>query len=128
MLAVASRIFVNEVQQVVFKNQFEKFLTYFAKVSLIGTIVTGIIAALGSIFLQYIEFNINQTGPKLQSLWDHYETNINMLKDCLHVSKQVSFYVGFQGFILSQIINLGYFLVYGTSAIHYSYIFPVLCH
>ncbi|WP_420421421.1 hypothetical protein [Simkania sp.] len=96
---------------------FESFMTRFTRINF-TTALVGTVAGAGIYFaLKYFEKTIDNYDNRPDSLTQKTYTHIETLSEMM---LKAGIYIGIQGFILSQILNVGYYIVNGHSAINYS--------
>ena len=96
---------------------FESFITRFTRVNF-TTALVGTVAGAGIFLtLKYFETAIDNYDDRPDSTTQKTYTHIDTFSKML---LKIGIYIGIQGFILSQIINVGYYIMNGKSAIDYS--------
>lgn len=96
---------------------FESFMTRFTRINF-TTALVGSVAGAGIFYaLKYFEKAIDDYDNRPDSFTQKTYIHIEALS---HMLLKAGVYIGIQGFLLSQIINVGYYIANGRSAIHYS--------
>ncbi|CCB88202.1 hypothetical protein [Simkania negevensis] len=96
---------------------FESFMTRFTRINF-STALVGTIAGAGIYYgLKYFEKTIDDYDNRPDGLTQKTYTHIETFSEIL---LKAGFYIGIQGFLLSQILNIGYYIANGHSAINYS--------
>lgn len=105
-----------------YKSGFERFLTGLSRVTLITNIACTFIGGGLYLALNYFESSFDDFDDHPNHLT---QKSFKLLSDLSWVTLSAAFYVGLQGVILSQILNIGYYLLHGRGAIHYRHVFSL---
>lgn len=106
----------------VFQSGFEKHLTGFTRITFITTFAGTLIGAGLFLSLNYFQRSIDDFDDRPSSLT---QQTFKVLDSFSWVSLSAAFYIGVQGLIISQILNIGHYLSQGKGAIHYSRAFSL---
>jgi len=100
-----------------YNTAFEGLLTKFSKINLSIALVGTVFGAGLHIALKYFEKTIDDFDNRPDSFTQKAFTHLTTASEMLITA---GLYVGIQGFLVSQILNIGYYICYGRGAIYHS--------
>ena len=106
----------------VVQSGFGNHLTEFTRITLVTALAGTLIGGGLFLSLNYFQRSIDDFDDRPDSLT---QQTFKVLNSFSWVALSAAFYIGVQGLIISQILNIGHYISQGKGAIHYNRAFSL---